>query len=123
MARKRALALAALMGAALLSGAALAHHGWYWAKGENSEITGVIQSARLGNPHGTLTLDVAGEEWTAEVGQPWRNARAGLEDDMLGEGVQVTVSGHRSKDPEQRLIKAERVIIDGVVYHLYPDRD
>ena len=40
------------------------------------ELTGVIKSAKLGNPHGILKVnakkDGKDEEWTVEVGQPWR---------------------------------------------------
>jgi hypothetical protein len=34
----------------------------------------------------------------------------------------VILRGHRSADPEQLVMKAERVIIAGVLYDLYPDR-
>ena len=102
---------------------AAAHHGWTWAEDGNSEITGVVLAAKLGNPHGELTLDVAGARWTVEVGQPWRNERAGLKDEMLAKGVKLTVSGHRHSDPKRRVFKAERVMIDGQKYDLYPDRD
>lgn len=119
-------ALAALGCAALALGAssaALAHHGWTWAEDVNSELTGVVVAAKLGNPHGELTLDVAGAKWTVEVGQPWRNERAGLKDDMLAKGVKLTVAGHKHIDPKKRVFKAERVFIDGKKFDLYPDRD
>ncbi|KON81230.1 DUF6152 family protein [Azoarcus sp. PA01] len=115
--------LAAFLAALVVAGPALAHHGWNWAEPDNSALTGVVKSVRLGNPHGRVTLYVDGEQWVAEVGQPWRNARAGLRDEMLVEGVQVTISGHRSARPGEKLIKAERVIIGGTTYDLYPDRD
>lgn len=102
---------------------ALAHHGWRWAEDGNFEITGTITLARLGNPHGLVRLDVNGESWTIEVGQPWRNDRAGLTDAHFAQGNEITISGHRSKDPAERLVKAERVIIDGKTYDLYPERD
>jgi hypothetical protein len=101
----------------------LAHHGWRWAEDGNFELTGVVTEVQLGNPHGILTLDADGESWTVEVGQPWRNARAGLTDEMLVEGVEITASGGRSADHSENRIKAERVTIDGVVYELYPERD
>ena len=107
----------------LLPAVALAHHGWSWTTGENIELSGTITEARLGNPHGELTLDVGGTLWTVEVGQPWRNSRAGLEDGDLAEGVELTVSGEPSADPDEKLLKVERLWIDGVEYELYPDRD
>lgn len=102
---------------------ALAHHGWSWAEEENSELTGVVESTSLGNPHGTVTLMVDGEAWEIEVGQPWRNERAGLSEQNLFKGAEITVQGHRSKDAGERRLKAERVIIDGAVHDLYPGRD
>jgi len=102
---------------------AWAHHGWRWAEDGNFELTGIIKAAQLGNPHGILTVDAEGEEWTVEVGQPWRNERAGLTDDMLSVGREVTISGARSADAADKRVKAERVIIDGQTYNLYPDRD
>jgi hypothetical protein len=101
----------------------LAHHGWRWTEDGNFELTGIIKAAQLGNPHGVLTVDVEGEDWTVEVGQPWRNERAGLTDEMLAVGRELTVSGARSADPADRRVKAERVIIDGRLHNLYPDRD
>jgi hypothetical protein len=123
MQSRRRLWLTSIALAMLLAGTALAHHGWRWTEDGNFELIGVIESARLGNPHGVLTMDVDGETWTAEVGQPWRNERAGLADEMLSEGAEVTISGQRSADPAEKRIKAERVIIDGVTYDLYPERD
>ncbi|WP_181706784.1 DUF6152 family protein [Chthonobacter rhizosphaerae] len=108
---------------ALSAGIGFAHHGWRWAEDGNFELTGTIREARLGNPHGLLTVDANGEAWTVEVGQPWRNEQAGLTDDKLKPGVELTASGHRSSDPAQRLMKAERITIDGTVHNLYPDRD
>ena len=102
---------------------ALAHHGWRWTEDGNFELTGLIKTVQLGNPHGVLTVDAEGEIWTVEIGQPWRNERAGLTDDMLAVGREVTVSGARSADAADRRVKAERVIIDGKLHNLYPDRD
>lgn len=109
--------------AGLLAPGALAHHGWVWAEGENFELTGTIKQAKLGNPHGLLTVAAKDGDWTVEVGQPWRNARAGLTDAMLAKGVRATFQGHRAQDKSRRLMKAERVVIKGKLYNLYPDRD
>ena len=117
------LALPAILTLAiLLPSVVIAHHGWGWATDEEFEITGEITAVRLGNPHGEITLSVAGESWVAEVGQPWRNERAGLTTDLLAVGRTVTVHGHRSAKTDENLIKAERLVIDGQDYNLYPDR-
>ena len=117
----RLLACAVVAAAAPMP--AIAHHGWSWAEDGNSELSGVIVAAKLGNPHGELTLDVSGAKWIVEVGQPWRNERAGLKDEMLAKGVTLTVVGHRHADPKKKVFKAERVSIDGKKFDLYPDRD
>lgn len=101
---------------------AVAHHGWGWATDQEFEITGTIVAKRLGNPHGEVTLNVDGKEWLIEVGQPWRNQRAGLTDELLSEGRVITVHGHKSAKPDERLVKAERIVIDGTDFNLYPDR-
>jgi hypothetical protein len=108
---------------ALAAGAALAHHGWRWTADGNFELTGVVTEARLGNPHGARTVRANAEVWTVEVGQPWRNERAGLTDAMMAPGAELTAIGHRHEDPAQLVMKAERVVIGGTVHDLYPDRD
>lgn len=117
------LALLAIAAALFLAHSALAHHGWGWATDEEFELTGKITGVRLGNPHGEVTLDVSGVQWIVEVGQPWRNKRAGLTDELLRPGRLITVHGHRSAKESERLMKAERVVIDGKSYNLYPDRN
>ena len=101
---------------------ALAHHGWGWATDEEFEITGAIAAVKLGNPHGVVTLDVKGEKWVIEVGQPWRNEQAGLPDKAFQIGRTITVHGHRSAKAGEKLVKAERIVIDGKSHDLYPDR-
>lgn len=103
--------------------AALAHHGWNWTTGINHEITGVIREVELGNPHGELHVDVDGTEWVVEVGQPWRNDRAGLPPAAFAVGRTMTFQGEISAEADQKLMKAERIVVDGKVHALYPERD
>ncbi len=102
---------------------ALAHHGWTWTTGGNIDLTGIITNVRLGNPHGILKIDVEGEEWTAEVGQPWRNKRAGLVEGDLAEGVEIRVIGEPAADMSERLLKVERLFLGNREYVLYPGRN
>jgi len=100
----------------------LAHHGWAWATDQEFVLTGKVAAVKLGNPHGEITLEAEGGKWLVEVGQPWRNERAGLTSALLSVGRVVTIHGHRSAKQNERLVKAERVVIDGKSYNLYPDR-
>ena len=114
------LGIAALL---LMPMSVWAHHGWGWATDEEFEITGVITEVRLGYPHGEVTITSEDQMWLVEVGQPYRHKNAGLDDESLVPGVVVTIHGHRSLAPDELVVKAERVIIDGVNYNLYPDRE
>ena len=102
---------------------ALAHHGWSWTTGGNIDLTGIIKTVRLGNPHGIMKIDVDGEEWTAQVGQPWRNDRAGLKDGDLAVGVEIRLIGEPAADVSEKLIKVERLFLGEQEYILYPGRD
>lgn len=106
----------------LVASNALAHHGWRWTTGNNIELTGTIVEAKLGNPHGILSVQVNDENWTIEVGQPWRNEQAGLKSGDLAPGVEITAVGEPSNDPEQQVLKAERLRIGDTLYDLYPER-
>ena len=107
----------------LQTGMTSAHHGWSWTTGGNIDLTGVITSVRLGNPHGLLEVDVEGEVWTLEVGQPWRNQRAGLKDGDLAEGVEIRAIGEPSADASEKRMKVERLFLGAREYILYPSRD
>lgn len=117
------LMLLAAVAVALTGGPAPAHHGWAWTTGENIELVGEITEVKLGNPHGLLKVNVAGEVWTVEVGQPWRNTRAGLKDGDLAEGVQIRAIGEPSASRAEKRLKVERLFLGDREYVLYPDRD
>ena len=109
--------------ALLLPLTAFAHHGWSWTSGGNIQLTGVIVETKLGNPHGILVVGVNDKRWTVEVGQPWRNERAGLKDGDLAPGTEIKVEGEPSADVDERLLKVERLWIAGKKYELYPQRN
>lgn len=112
-----------VMGFIVTSTSGLAHHGWRWTTGGNIDLTGVIQKASLGMPHGVLQVNAEGEVWTVEVGQPWRNERAGLKPGDMVKGVEIRIVGEPSADTSKKRMKAERVYIRGREYNLYPGRD
>ncbi len=121
MTRFWTIASAALLGLAAAPPLA-AHHGWGWATDEEFELAGTVRNVRHGNPHGEMRLATRSGEWTVEIGQPWRNQRAGLTAQVLRPGTRLLVHGHRSARKSERLMKAERIVIAGKSYNLYPDR-
>ena len=121
MSKSWAIAGAILIGLAPVAPLA-AHHGWAWATNEEFELAGTVKSVRHGNPHGTMLLTTRSGEWTVEIGQPWRNEQAGLTRELLKPGTQLLIHGHRSARKGERLMKAERIVIAGKSYNLYPDR-
>jgi len=118
---RRSLIAFGLVLAALPAIPVAAHHGWGWTTDEEFELSGVVRSVPHGNPHGTMVLATKSGVWTVETGQPWRNDQAGVTQ-LLKAGTTLTVHGHRSARPGELLMKAERIIIAGKSYNLYPDR-
>jgi len=123
MTARRRVLTGLLCGLLLGVSPALAHHGWRWTEAGNIELTGTIVGVNLGNPHGRLDVQVNDEMWLVEVGQPWRNERVGLTDELLSEGTEITAIGQRAADQSELRLKAERVMIAGNLYDLYPGRD
>ncbi len=121
--RKSLIGLLAAAALLVNAGGALAHHGWAWTTGGNIDLTGVIKTAALGNPHGVLTVDVEGAVWTVEVGQPWRHERAGLKESLLAPGAEIRVIGEPAADIKDKRMEVERLFIGGREYKLYPERD
>jgi hypothetical protein len=112
---------------AVLFGSALpaqAHHGWGWYGAEPFELTGTVEDMNMGGPHGTLKLRVDGELWDVVLAPPGRNVRAGLTNEIIEVGMEVTARGHRWKDGAGRLeMKTERLVVGDITYNLYPERD
>lgn len=119
----RVLAIFAVLLFAFSAVPTLAHHGWSWTTGGNIELIGIIKTVRLGNPHGILEVDAEGEVWTVEVGQPWRNERAGLKDGDLAVGVEIRAIGQPAADISELRMKVERLYLGDQEFNLYPNRD
>ncbi len=108
---------------AILLGAlpAFAHHGWSGNAGEIS-VTGVVEAAvSLSGPHGTMQVrDAEGTLWHITLAPAPRTHRAGLREDTIPLGAEVTVHGARNEDSGQNEIKTRRVTYNGTHYDVYP---
>lgn len=99
-----------------------AHHGWTWAENEQTEMTGTITEIYIGYPHPRLKIDTEGDgEWTVDLGNPRQTEDAGFVEGSASVGDEVLVRGHRSRDADEKLIKAVRISIDGQYFTFYPN--
>ncbi|MEX0901860.1 MAG: DUF6152 family protein [Pseudohongiellaceae bacterium] len=103
---------------------ALAHHGWNGNGNQQFELTGTVEKAvSLSGPHAEMEIRVDDQIWEVTLAPPARTSRAGLREETIPVGAQVTVSGHRNEDPGRYEIKTERVTYDHRTYNVYPDRE
>ena len=100
----------------------LAHHGWAWTEEGLFELTGIIKAVYVGNPHATLDVDVEGELWRVELAPPGPTVAAGFTEEVAKPGNEVVALGNRSKDPNEKRMKAVRITIGDKVYDVYPAR-
>lgn len=112
---------AALVAAAL---PAAAHHGWGGQGTEEFQLVGTLDSAvNLAGPHATMKVRAAdGQVWDITLAAAARTESAGLKEGVIPVGAQVSIQGHRSRDPKRFEIKTERVIWNGRTFNVYPDR-
>jgi hypothetical protein len=108
--------------ATTLAATAWAHHGWSWTVEEQSELTGTIQEIFLGNPHAVLSVEAADGLWTVELAPPRATRASGFDENAAKVGDEVTAIGNRSADPNEKRMKAVRIIVNGKTFDVYPDR-
>lgn len=102
--------------------AATAHHGWSWTENGFFKLEGTVETVTIGNPHATMDVEVNGEIWRVEMAPPSRTIRAGITEDIIEAGDEITAIGNRSQDESERRMKAVRIIVDGKSYDVYPAR-
>lgn len=118
--RHAAFGLAALIG--LTASAALAHHGWSSYSDDPFTLTGTVEMVELGSPHGHLAVRATEGVWDVTLGPPFRNRRAGIEEDAIKVGDTVTALGNRHSDPKVLEMKTERLTAHGRDFDIYPER-
>lgn len=112
----------ALAATTIFSLPALAHHGWSWTQDGLFELKGIIAEIYIGNPHATLDVDVDGDIWRVELAPPARTIAAGFTDEVAKKGDEVTAIGNRSRDQNEKRMKAVRIVVNGNTYDVYSDR-
>ena len=118
--RRAVVAGAALV---LVAPAAVAHHGWSWAEGEQMELRGVVREVYIGQPHPTLRVQTPDNEvWLVELGNPRQTARAGFTAASASAGTPIVAIGNRAREAGERRMKAVRLRIGERTYDIYPER-
>lgn len=117
--RRATLGLAA---SAFVTSAAVAHHGWSWAEGEQTELRGTIREVYIGQPHPTLRVETADGMWTVELGNPRQTQRAGFTGASATAGDAIIALGNRAQAQGEKRMKAVRITVRGRTYDIYPER-
>lgn len=114
--------LAAALAAVALGTPSAAHHGWAGYEDAEFSLTGVVERANLGGPHGLLRVRAGRAVWDVVLAPPTRNQRAGLSAEAVPRGTRVTARGHRHRDHQRLEMKTERLVVGNRTFDLYPER-
>lgn len=103
---------------------ATAHHGWSGNTAGDIEVSGtVITGVKLAGAHGTMQIeDEDGNLWDITLAPGPRTNRAGLKEDVIPLGAEVTVFGSRNEDPDVFEAKVRRVVWNDEVFDVYPPK-
>jgi hypothetical protein len=108
---KRAITFAVAF--ALLTGTALAHHGWgSYDAAKPVTVAGPILTSKYENPHVTLTVQGSDKVWTVTLAPTSRMVNRGALVAMVGVGKTISAYGYPSM-VEKDEIRAERITVDG----------
>lgn len=101
----------------------LAHHGWS-GNTEDIVLSGTLSAeVSLAGPHGTMQVeDSEGQLWDITLAPASRTSRAGLTENVIPLGAEVTVQGQRNSDQARLEIKTRRVSWNGQIFDVYPAR-
>lgn len=113
---------AAALAVAVLASPSAAHHGWAGYEETDFSLTGVVERANLGGPHGLLRVRAGRAVWDVVLAPPTRNQRAGLGAADVRRGTRVTARGHRHRDHRRLEMKTERLVVGTRTFDLYPER-
>jgi hypothetical protein len=102
----------------LLSGAALAHHGWgSYDASKPFTVTGPIVSSNYENPHATITVRGSDKIWTVTLAPTSRMQNRGARAEVVAVGKTVSAYGYPSTAQRDEM-RAERITVDGKTYEM-----
>ncbi len=111
--RRTILGVAAVAGVSILSGTAMAHHGWGgFDRDKVLDHSGVVARSTYANPHGTLFMQKDGQELTIELAPTSRMQARGLAADDIAAGKTVRVYAYQNRG-NPAVYRAEWVEVAG----------
>ena len=118
LSRRQLFPLAGMTGIALISGDAVAHHGWGGYDIDKAfTVTGPIIRSAYENPHGEALVQGDGKTWRLTLAPPFRLQNRGLSVEMLRPGMVGTFFAYPNKQDADEA-RVERVTIGGKTYEL-----
>ena len=82
---------------ALLTSAALAHHGWgSYDASKPVTVTGPIVTSKFENPHATITVGASDKVWTVTLAPTSRMNNRGATEKVVAVGQNISAYGYPS---------------------------
>jgi Family of unknown function (DUF6152) len=103
---------------AVLTGAALAHHGWgSYDAAKPVTVEGPILTSKYENPHVTLTVRGSDKVWTVTLAPTSRMVNRGALVALVAVGKSISAYGYPST-AEKDEMRAERITVDGKIIEM-----
>lgn len=103
---------------ALLTSAALAHHGWGSYDASNPvTVTGPIVTSKFENPHATITVGASDKVWTVTLAPTSRMNNRGATEKVVAVGQNISAYGYPSTVDKDEM-RAERITVNGKTYEM-----
>lgn len=97
------------------------HHGYQWLDKRDFWLSGTVRSVYYGNPHITFRMESQRDGmWLIELTDVLGAELVGLKPDTIRSGAWVTVYGHRSRQPNDRRMRGDKLQIGGMTYIVFP---
>jgi hypothetical protein len=103
---------------ALLTSAALAHHGWgSYDASKAVTVTGPIVTSKFENPHATITVRASDKVWTVTLAPTSRMNNRGATEKVVAVGQNISAYGYPSTVDKDEM-RAERITVNGKTYEM-----
>jgi uncharacterized protein DUF6152 len=103
---------------ALLTSAALAHHGWgSYDASKPITVAGPIVTSKFENPHAAITVRTSDKVWTVTLAPTSRMNSRGATEKVVAVGQNISAYGYPST-VEKDEMRAERITVDGKTYEM-----